>query len=278
MILHHPILRACTSLLLVTAMALPRVAWADEAAWPFDPQERYKEGIKAFEVGEHALAIELWMDILSNPSSPELGGEMIRLIGENVVSGLEASLKEKPDQPEARGQAARFCSTYSRLHVGHAFSDVIEDACVEWSNHASPSKSGKEAPAKLMVVPANTRNNKVVQARIPLVERTPRFKAGIGLLFTSVATMGLTVGGIIAEGQVMRAYHTTIYDGAADTTLRDRADGWRTVAVVSGGLSLLLLAAGSVLCLTGTKSKKALAAERKPKKLSLSGQGFALRF
>lgn len=278
--------RGPLALTLVCCLACPHGLRAQDA-WPFDPKERYQAGIEAFEAGEHGLAVELWMDILGHEGSPELGAQMIRLIGENVVSGLEASLNAEPGRAKTRKQALEFCSVYSKLHAGHAHSQVIEDACVNWSSSTParveavvPIEPAKASVSSLAPTPAPVPApaSAPVSSRLgseTSSDRSPQLKAGLGLLFSAAATSAVTLGGLFAEGLWMRDYHTSIFNKTPDPRLRDRADGWRTVAVVTGGMSLALITVGTVLCITGTRTPKR---KRSAKSLSLHSGGLWLRF
>lgn len=288
--LFSALLRMPLVALLVMALAWPRVSWAAQD-WPFDPQERYDNGLAAFDNQDYGLATELWMDILSNPKSSDLGTHMVRLIGENILSALSASLKSDPENLDMRTQASRFCDVYTRLHEGDAFSESIQDACVDWATppvvqgpvtQTAPTKAAPLSKEPVGTPPeAVTSEPPVLSTGSPLLSprrRSPQLKAGVGMLLTAALTSGVSVVGIVLEGNYMRDYHTSIFREVPDTRLRDRSDGWRTVAVVSGGVSLALVAVGTLLCLSGTRTKRDSLAQGSRRGFSLNGRGFSLRF
>lgn len=275
---------------LALVLALPRGAWAQqEEGWPFDPQERYDAAHNAFEVQEYRLAIELWMDVLSHPKCSELGGEMVRVIGQNLVSALSASFKRVAGAGHSRSSvgyskihedAMRFCSLYEYFQEGETYSETVEDACIKWSEEkdmggqaepldgAGAAESGpraaKQDPAASQAKPLQAR-----PAEPPLAfsrGRPPQLKAGIGMLVSAGVAGAFSVVGMIAEGGAMRDYHTSIHNNETDSSLRERADAWRTASVVSGGVGLALVTVGIVLSLAGTRSSKTAFAYRQKKR------------
>lgn len=289
-------------------LALPTQSWAqaepaepaDQAAqeegWPFDPQERYEAAQSAFEVQEYRLAIELWMDILSHPKCSELGGDMVRTLGQNLVSAIEASFKRASIGERGRQSAAykkifedatRFCGVYEYFQEGETYSETVEDTCLRWSEQEAPQESpmldqaDPSVPSSSSLAAEPSVTTPQATTTYPVApSRPPQLRAGIALLASAGVASTFSMIGMIAEGRAMRNYHTSIHKNEVDPALRERADAWRTAAVVSGGVSLALVTVGAVLCLAGTRPHGLAARQRKKKGVAwrLLPSGVSMRF
>lgn len=269
------------SLLLSFCLAIPQ-GWA-AAQWGFDPQERYQTGLKAFEVGEYRLAIELWMDILGDPAALELEARTLQLIGENVVSAFEAALKIEPDEAALLVAAGKFCSIYTERHSSSAFSRIVDDACVDWPERSIDEQQAlTPAQAEISERASHLRMADQPHFAEQGVERSVATKVGLGLLFAGLAAGAVGVGGMVAEGSWIQRYHASLDAGRPELQLRKGADSWRTIATVSAGLSLSFVAFGAVLCVLGTKKKPVFKSRQSamvPKRhWSLGARGLRLRF